>query len=80
MCDTGVPRCVRIDAGTENILVEDIQMAFRWDNADDMSAPNSVIKGSSHSNQVCINVVRLKQNITFKDKHQLPLQGNKITY
>lgn len=48
----GVPRCVRMDNGTENIVVEDLQMAFRWNDTDDMSANKSVIRGSSHSNQV----------------------------
>ena len=52
-----MPRCVRIDTGTENTMVEDIQMAFRWDHTDDMSAENSVIKGSSHSNQVIVSLL-----------------------
>ncbi|XP_045190917.1 uncharacterized protein LOC123547721 [Mercenaria mercenaria] len=47
----GVPRCIRTDAGTENVLVQDMQMAFRWEHSDDMSAERSVIIGSSHSNQ-----------------------------
>ncbi|XP_021363765.1 uncharacterized protein LOC110457004 [Mizuhopecten yessoensis] len=47
----GVPRCIRMDCGTENVLVEDIQKAFRWDNDDDMAGEKSVIRGSSHSNQ-----------------------------
>ncbi|KAL5021622.1 hypothetical protein ScPMuIL_000777 [Solemya velum] len=47
----GVPRCVRIDDGTENTEIENIQMAFRWHDADDMSAEKSVIRGSSHLNQ-----------------------------
>lgn len=46
-----VPRCVRMDAGTENVLVEDIQKAFRWEHHDSMSGEYSVLKGSSHSNQ-----------------------------
>lgn len=50
---TGVPRCLRMDAGTENTLTEDIQKAFRYDHNDDMAGSRSVIKGSSHSNQVC---------------------------
>ncbi|XP_053407737.1 uncharacterized protein LOC123556376 isoform X2 [Mercenaria mercenaria] len=51
LCDINVPRCVRMDGGTENILVEDIQKAFRWEHTDDMAAEKSVIIGSSHSNQ-----------------------------
>lgn len=47
----GAPRCVRMDCGTENTLVEDMQKAFRWDHTDDMAGEKSVIKGSSHSNQ-----------------------------
>ncbi|XP_069109308.1 uncharacterized protein [Argopecten irradians] len=47
----GVPRCVRMDAGTENVVIEDIQKSFRWEDADDMSAEKSVIIGSSYSNQ-----------------------------
>ncbi|XP_053398073.1 uncharacterized protein LOC123523442 [Mercenaria mercenaria] len=34
----GLPRCIRTDAGTENVLVQDMQMAFRWEHSDDMSA------------------------------------------
>ncbi|XP_033728940.1 uncharacterized protein LOC117318048 [Pecten maximus] len=48
----GVPRCVRMDGGTENILVEDMQKSFRWEHEDEMAAENSVIKAPSHSNQV----------------------------
>ena len=48
----GVPRCVRMDDGTENVLIEDIEKAFRWEHIDDMAADKSVLRGSSHSNQV----------------------------
>ena len=51
----GVPRCVRMDCGTENTLIEDIQKAFRWEHTDDMAGENSVIKGSSHANQVLLS-------------------------
>ena len=50
---TGVPRCIRMDAGTENVVVADLQRAFRWYHDDDMSGEKSVIIGSSHTNQVC---------------------------
>lgn len=49
---TGVPRRIRYDAGTENTLIEDIQVSFRMDHSDDMAGPNSVIMGPSPSNQV----------------------------
>ena len=41
-----------MDAGTENVIVKDIQMAFRWEHRDEMAGEKSVIIGSSHSNQV----------------------------
>ncbi|XP_053406569.1 uncharacterized protein LOC123562335 [Mercenaria mercenaria] len=47
----GVPRCIRMDAGTENVVVEDMQKAFRWYHGDDMAGERSVIVGSSHTNQ-----------------------------
>ena len=50
----GVPRCLRMDAGTENVELENIQKAFRWDHLDDMAADKSVITGSSHSNQASL--------------------------
>nr|XP_022321063.1 uncharacterized protein LOC111123185 [Crassostrea virginica] len=46
------PRCVRIDAGTENVYIEDIQKSFRWYHNDDMCGEKSVIKGRSMCNQV----------------------------
>lgn len=49
---TGAPRCVRIDAGTENVYIEDIQKSFRWYHNDDMCGEKSVIKGRSMCNQV----------------------------
>lgn len=54
----GVPRCIRVDAGTENVLLEDIQKSFRWDHADDMAAEKSFLIGSSQSNQVHAHVYR----------------------
>lgn len=47
----GVPRCIRIDAGTENGHIEDMQKAFRWNDDDAMAGDKSVIIGSSTSNQ-----------------------------
>lgn len=56
---SAVPRCIRMDAGTENVLIEDIEMAFRWEDVDDMAADKSVLRGSSHSNQVSTTSVYL---------------------
>lgn len=52
----GVPRCIRADAGTENVILGDIQKAFRWEHIDDMAADNSFLVGSSHSNQVHVSL------------------------
>ncbi|KAJ8303805.1 hypothetical protein KUTeg_018728 [Tegillarca granosa] len=48
----GVPRCIRMDRGTENGYLEDMQNAFRWDHSDTMSGEKSVIIGSFHTNHV----------------------------
>ncbi|XP_071083889.1 uncharacterized protein [Haliotis cracherodii] len=47
----GVPRCIRMDAGTENGVIEDMQKSFRWHHTDEMAGESSVIIGSSNSNQ-----------------------------
>lgn len=49
----GVPRLVRADQGTENTLVEDVQVALRWQHEDDMAGTKSFLYGKSTSNQVC---------------------------
>jgi hypothetical protein len=41
-----------MDAGTENVILADIQKAFRWFNNDRRCGEKSVIIGSSHTNQV----------------------------
>ena len=41
-----------MDNRTENVLIEDIQRAFHSEYTPGMSEDKSVIKGSSHSNQV----------------------------
>ena len=51
---SGVPRCIRMDTGTENGTVANMQKAFRWFHEDTMSKEKSVIIGSSHTNQVGI--------------------------
>ena len=47
----GVPRCIRTDAGTENVTIINMQKALRWYHDDEQSGEKSVIVGSSHSNQ-----------------------------
>ncbi|XP_069102384.1 uncharacterized protein [Argopecten irradians] len=47
----GVPRCLRVDGGTENTYIEDMQKAMRWHDDDDHSREKSVIIGCSTSNQ-----------------------------
>ncbi|XP_060556998.1 uncharacterized protein LOC132717525 [Ruditapes philippinarum] len=46
-----VPRLVRGDAGTENVIVRDIQVALRYEHSDNMAAVNSFLTGTSPSNQ-----------------------------
>lgn len=53
---SGVPRCLRMDAGTENVDVIDMQKSFRWYHGDSYAGENSVIVGSSHSNQVNVHL------------------------
>ena len=48
---SGVPRCIRLDRGTENVLIGDIQKALRWGHRDSASGPQSYLYGSSHRNQ-----------------------------
>ena len=45
-----------MDAGTENVVVADMQKAFRWYHGDNTAGERSVIVGSSHTNQVSMNV------------------------
>ena len=47
----GVPRLVRADAGTENVLLRDFQTTLRFDDVDPMSGFNSYQTGRSTSNQ-----------------------------
>ena len=46
-----VPRRVRGDAGTENVVVRDIQVALRYEHTDNMAAANSFLTGTSPANQ-----------------------------
>ena len=57
MLTAAVPRCLRVDGGTENVMIEDIQKSFRDDGVDEMAGQRSVIIGSSNHNQVGISVL-----------------------
>lgn len=46
-----VPRMVRVDAGTENCTLENLQIALRMSHTDSMSGYNSVSVGRSTANQ-----------------------------
>ena len=46
-----VPRVVRTDAGTENVMIHRIQMALRMNHGDRMAGENSVSIGRSTANQ-----------------------------
>jgi hypothetical protein len=46
-----VPRCVRSDCGTENVIVGDLQIALRAFHVDMMSGRNSYSTGRSSANQ-----------------------------
>jgi len=51
---TGTARCIRIDGGTENVLIADIQNGLIPEDCDHAA----VIVGSSHGNQVCFILVQ----------------------
>ena len=46
-----VPRCIRSDCGTENVIAKDIQIALRSFHGDCMSGIKSFLMGKSPSNQ-----------------------------
>ena len=46
-----VPRVIRADAGTENVIVKDLQIALRYDHGDGMAGFNIVLTGSFTGNQ-----------------------------
>lgn len=46
-----VPRAIRADAGTENVLVKDLHIALRFDHGDEISGSNSFLTGRSTGNQ-----------------------------
>ena len=50
----GTPRCIRTDAGTENVTIINMQKALGWYHDDEQSGERSVIVGSSHSNQAML--------------------------
>ena len=47
----GVPKLMRSDKGTENVVVRDLQRLLRWDNVDSLAGSKSFIQGKSSSNQ-----------------------------
>ncbi|XP_045208788.2 uncharacterized protein LOC123560686 [Mercenaria mercenaria] len=47
----GAQRCIRMDAGSENGVVANMQKSFRWFHGDEMAGAKSVLIGSSPSNQ-----------------------------
>lgn len=49
----GVPKIIRIDRGTENTLIADMQKALRWNHEDGHAGNRSVHLGKSSANQVC---------------------------
>ena len=56
---------VRMDRGTENVVIADMQVAFRWNHDDNRSGNKSVLLGKSSANQACIAfwVPYVKSNI-----------------
>ena len=49
---SGVPHIIRSDRGTENGVIEMIQVALRFNHGDDHSAYNRFLYGKSTRNQV----------------------------
>ena len=47
----GVPRLVRSDKETKNVVVHDLQQLFRWDNEDNLAGSKSFIQEKSSTNQ-----------------------------
>ena len=47
----GVPRRVRSDKGTENVIIGRLQKYFRWNDSDTFSSSRSFIQGKSSANQ-----------------------------
>ncbi|KAK7886502.1 hypothetical protein WMY93_026123 [Mugilogobius chulae] len=47
----GVPKLVRTDMGTENVVIRDIQRYLRSDDEDDRAGDGSYITGASNANQ-----------------------------
>ena len=48
----GVPTILRVDRGTENVLMTSVQMAIRSPHTDSFSGKNSIRMGKSTSNTV----------------------------
>ncbi|XP_071134131.1 uncharacterized protein [Mytilus edulis] len=58
-----VPRAIRADAGTENVLVKDLHIALRFDHGDEISGLNSFLTGRSTGNQRIERLWRSLRNI-----------------
>lgn len=56
-----LPRAIRSDHGTENVLIRDLQMALRFNHNDDMSGLRSFLFGRSTANQ---RIERLWRNLS----------------
>lgn len=56
-----IPRVVRADAGTENVILRDLQIALRFDHGDAMSGLRSFSTGRSTRNQ---RIERLWRNLS----------------
>ena len=50
---TGCPRILRADHGTENVIVAQLQIAFRMEHNDRLAGAKSFIYGPSTANIVC---------------------------
>lgn len=68
---SGVQWCIRMDGGTENGHIEDMQKVFRWKDDDAMARQKSVITGSSTKNQVPIGIAWLPKKIVWSDSYNL---------
>ena len=47
----GVPRRLRCDKGTENVVIGTLQQFFRWNDDDDFAGSKSFVEGESSGNQ-----------------------------
>ena len=52
-CNTGFPKRVRLEKGTENVLIAQCQVAFSMCYYDELQSAKSVQYGCFPSNSVC---------------------------